>query len=96
MNFKPLYDRIAVAPIQQDEVTTGGIIIPDTVKEKPMRGEILAIGPGKRDEDGKLIPLSVKIGDKIVYGKYGGTEIKIEGKDIVIMKESDVFGIIEG
>jgi chaperonin GroES len=95
MNFKPLYDRIAVAPIQQDEVTTGGIIIPDTVKEKPMRGEVLAIGPGKRDEDGKLIPLSVKIGDKIVYGKYGGTEIKIEGTDIVIMKESDVFGIIE-
>jgi chaperonin GroES len=96
MNFKPLYDRIAVAPIQQDEVTTGGIIIPDTVKEKPMRGEVLAIGPGKRDDNGKLIPLSVKIGDKIVYGKYGGTEIKIEGKDIVIMKESDVFGIIEG
>ncbi|MBA2628430.1 MAG: co-chaperone GroES [Rickettsiaceae bacterium] len=94
MNFKPLHDRIAVLPVPGEEKTTGGIIIPDTAKEKPMQGKVVAVGNGLRDKDGKLVPLEVKVGDTVMYGKWGGTEVKIDGKDIVIMKESDVMGII--
>ena len=94
MNFKPLHDRIAVSPLPSEEKTTGGIIIPDTAKEKPMQGKVVAIGSGVRDKDGKLVPLEVKVGDIVMYGKWGGTEVKVDGKDIVIMKESDVMGII--
>jgi chaperonin GroES len=92
MNFKPLHDRIAVLPVPGEEKTTGGIIIPDTAKEKPMQGKVVAVGNGLRDKDGKLVPLEVKVGDIVMYGKWGGTEVKIDGKDIVIMKESDVMG----
>jgi len=94
MNFKPLHDRIAVLPVPSEEKTTGGIIIPDTAKEKPMQGKVVAVGNGLRDKDGKLVPLEVKVGDTVMYGKWGGTEVKIDGKDIVIMKESDVMGIV--
>ena len=94
MNFKPLHDRIAVLPVPGEENTTGGIIIPDTAKEKPMQGKVVAVGNGLRDKDGKLVPLEVKVGDIVMYGKWGGTEVKVDGKDIVIMKESDVMGII--
>ncbi len=94
MNFKPLHDRIAVLPVPGEEKTTGGIIIPDTAKEKPMQGKVVAVGNGLRDKDGKLVPLEVKVGDIVMYGKWGGTEVKIDGKDIVIMKESDVMGIV--
>ncbi|MCF8494109.1 MAG: co-chaperone GroES [Rickettsiaceae bacterium] len=94
MNFKPLHDRIAVLPVPGEEKTTGGIIIPDTAKEKPMQGKVVAVGSGLRDKDGKLVPLEVKVGDIVMYGKWGGTEVKIDGKDIVIMKESDVMGIV--
>ena len=94
MNFKPLHDRIAVLPVPGEEKTTGGIIIPDTAKEKPMQGKVVAVGNGLRDKDGKLVPLEVKVGDIVMYGKWGGTEVKIDGKDIVIMKESDIMGIV--
>ena len=94
MNFKPLHDRLAVLPVPGEEKTTGGIIIPDTAKEKPMQGKVVAVGSGLRDKDGKLVPLEVKVGDIVMYGKWGGTEVKIDGKDIVIMKESDVMGIV--
>ncbi len=94
MNFKPLHDRIAVSPLASEEKTTGGIIIPDTAKEKPMQGKVVAVGNGLRDKDGQLVPLEVKVGDTVMYGKWGGTEVKIDGKDLVIMKESDVMGII--
>jgi chaperonin GroES len=94
MNFKPLHDRIAVLPVPGEEKTIGGIIIPDTAKEKPMQGKVVAVGNGLRDKDGKLVPLEVKVGDIVMYGKWGGTEVKIDGKDIVIMKESDVMGIV--
>ena len=94
MNFKPLHDRIAVLPVPGEEKTTGGIIIPDTAKEKPMQGKVVAVGSGLRDKDGKLVPLEVKVGDIVMYGKWGGTEVKVDGKDIVIMKESDVMGIV--
>jgi len=94
MAFKPLYDRIAVRPIDQEEKTSGGIIIPDTAKEKPMQGEVIAVGPGARGENGQIYPLEVKVGNKIVYGKWAGTEVKIDGQEIVVMKESDVMGII--
>jgi chaperonin GroES len=94
MNFKPLHDRIAIKPHTEEEKTSGGIIIPDTAKEKPMRGEVVAVGSGVRDQSGKLVPLEVKVGDVVMYGKWGGSEIKVEGKDLVIMKESDVIGII--
>jgi chaperonin GroES len=94
MNFKPLHDRIAVEPLASEEKTIGGIIIPDTAKEKPMQGKVVAVGAGLRDKDGKLVVLEVKVGDTIMYGKWGGTEVKIDGKDLVIMKESDVMGII--
>lgn len=94
MSFKPLYDRIAIKPIQQEEKTAGGIIIPDTVKEKPMQGEVVAVGKGSRGEKGELLPLELKVGDKVLYGKWAGTEVKIDGKDLIIMKESDVMGVI--
>ena len=94
MNFKPLHDRIAIKPHTEEEKTSGGIIIPDTAKEKPMRGEVVAVGSGVRDQSGKLVPLEVKVGDVVMYGKWGGSEIKVDGNDLIIMKESDVIGII--
>ncbi len=95
MNLKPLHDRIIVKPAQAEEVTRGGIIIPDTAKEKPMQGEILAIGQGKVSEDGKVTALQVKVGDKVLYGKYSGTEITVNGEELLIMRESDIFAIID-
>jgi chaperonin GroES len=96
MKFRPLHDRVVVRRIESEERTAGGIIIPDTAKEKPQEGEIIAIGPGGRDEAGKLIPIDVKVGDRILFGKWSGTEVKIDGEDLLIMKESDVMGVIEG
>jgi chaperonin GroES len=94
MNFKPLHDRIAIKPQAIEEKTAGGIIIPDTAKEKPLQGQVVAVGSGARDVNGNLVPLEIKVGDKVLYGKWGGTEVKINGDDLVIMKESDVMGII--
>ena len=94
MNFRPLQDRVLVRRIEQEEKTLGGIIIPDTVKEKPMEGEVIAAGPGARGDDGKLNPLDVKVGDRVLFGKWSGTEIKIDGEDLVVMKESDIMGIV--
>ena len=96
MTFRPLHDRILVRRIEAEEKTRGGIIIPDTAKEKPMEGEVIAVGSGARDETGKLVPLDVKAGDRILFGKWSGTEIKLDGEDLLIMKESDVMGVIEG
>ena len=96
MKFRPLHDRVVVRRIEQDEKTAGGIIIPDTAKEKPMEGEIIAAGPGARNENGQLVPLDVKAGDRILFGKWSGTEVVLEGEDLIIMKESDIMGIIEG
>jgi chaperonin GroES len=96
MKFRPLHDRVVVRRIEEDLKTAGGIIIPDTAKEKPMQGEVIAVGPGARDESGKLIPLDVKKGDHVLFGKWSGTEVKIDGEEFAIMKESDIFGIIEG
>jgi len=96
MKFKPLQDRVLVRRLEQEERTSGGIIIPDTAKEKPMEGEVIAVGPGARSEDGKLHPLDVKAGDRILFGKWSGSEVKIDGEELVIMKESDILGIIEG
>ena len=95
MTFRPLHDRIVVKRIEADEKTKGGIIIPDTAKEKPQEGEVIAVGPGGRDEGGKLVPLDVKAGDRILFGKWSGTEIKLDGEELLIMKESDVMGVIE-
>ena len=95
MKFRPLHDRVVVRRIEQQEKTAGGIIIPDTAKEKPMEGEIVAVGPGGRDESGKLIPIDLKPGDRILFGKWSGTEVKIDGEELLIMKESDVMGVIE-
>ena len=95
MTFRPLHDRILVRRIEAEEKTAGGIIIPDTAKEKPMEGEVVATGPGARDEAGKVQPLDVKVGDRILFGKWSGTEIRLDGEDLLIMKESDVMGIIE-
>jgi chaperonin GroES len=96
MKFRPLHDRIVIRRLDGEEKTKGGIIIPDTAKEKPQEGEIIAVGPGARDESGKLIPLDVKAGDRILFGKWSGTEVKLDGQEYLIMKESDVMGIIEG
>ena len=96
MKFRPLHDRVVVRWLEADEKTAGGIIIPDTAKEKPMEGEVIAVGPGARDEAGKLVPLDVKDGDRILFGKWSGTEVKIDGTEYLIMKESDVMGIVEG
>ena len=95
MKFRPLHDRVVVRRVESEGKTAGGIIIPDTAKEKPQEGEIIAVGPGARDEAGKLITLGVKVGDRILFGKWSGTEVKIDGEDLLIMKESDVMGIIE-
>ena len=94
MGFRPLHDRVVVRRVEQEEKTAGGIIIPDTAKEKPMEGEIVAVGPGARSEDGKVHPLDVKAGDRVLFGKWSGTEVKIDGEDLIIMKESDIMGVI--
>ena len=96
MKFRPLHDRVVVRRLEAEEKTAGGIIIPDTAKEKPMEGEIVAAGPGARDETGKLVPLDVKEKDRILFGKWSGTEVKLDGEELLIMKESDIMGIIEG
>ncbi|MFN3307257.1 MAG: co-chaperone GroES [Candidatus Kapaibacteriota bacterium] len=95
MNLSPLHDRVIIKPSQPEEVTKGGIIIPDTAKEKPMQGEVIAVGPGKLTEDGKVVPLTVKVGDKVLYGKYSGTEVEINGEQYLIMRESDILAIIK-
>ena len=93
-SFRPLHDRVVVRRIEADEKTKGGIIIPDTAKEKPSEGEIIAVGPGGRDENGKLIPIDLKAGDRVLFGKWSGTEVKLDGEDLLIMKESDIMGVI--
>ncbi len=95
MKFRPLHDRVLVRRIDAEERTKGGIIIPDTAKEKPQEGEIVAVGPGGRDDSGKLMPLDVKVGDRVLFGKWSGTEVKIDGEELLIMKESDIMGVIE-
>ena len=95
MGFRPLHDRVVVKPLESEEKTKGGIIIPDTAKEKPMEGKVIAVGPGARGEDGKLAKPDVKKGDRVLYGKWSGTEVKVDGEDLLIMKESDIMGIIE-
>src|ERR687883_582739 len=95
MKFRPLHDRVVVRRLEQEEKTAGGIIIPDTAKEKPQQGEIIAVGPGARDESGKVQPLDVKAGDRVLFGKWSGTEVRIDGEDLLIMKESDLMGVIE-
>jgi chaperonin GroES len=95
MKFRPLHDRVVVRRIEGEDKTKGGIIIPDTVKEKPQEGEIIAVGPGARDEAGKLQPLDVRAGDRVLFGKWSGTEVKIDGEELLIMKEADVMGVIE-
>ncbi|MCX5497350.1 co-chaperone GroES [Kaistia dalseonensis] len=96
MAFRPLHDRVVVRRVASEEKTAGGIIIPDTAKEKPQEGEVVAVGPGARDEAGKLVALDVKAGDRILFGKWSGTEVKIDGEELLIMKESDILGIIDG
>jgi len=96
MKFKPLQDRVVIRRIDSDEKTIGGIIIPDTAKEKPQEGEVVAVGPGARSEDGKIHPLDVKAGDRVLFGKWSGSEIKVDGEELMIMKESDILGVIEG
>jgi chaperonin GroES len=94
-SLKPLGSRVVIEPVEQDEVTAGGIVLPETAKEKPQKGKILSVGPGDRDEGGKRIPMDVKVGDTVLYAKYAGTEIKVEGKKLLILKESDVLAIVE-
>ncbi len=96
MNFKPLHDRVLVRRVEQEEKTKGGIIIPDTAKEKPQEGEIIAVGSGARKDDGSVVALDVTAGDRVLFGKWSGTEVKIDGEDLLIMKESDLLGIIQG
>ncbi|MHA1189380.1 MAG: co-chaperone GroES [Alphaproteobacteria bacterium] len=95
MKFRPLHDRVVIRRIESDETTAGGIIIPDTAKEKPQEGEVVAVGPGARGDDNELVALDVKAGDRILFGKWSGTEVKIDGEDLLIMKESDIMGVIE-
>ena len=95
MKFRPLHDRVVVKRIDEEQKTKGGIIIPDTAKEKPMQGEILAVGPGARNEKGDLIPLGVEVGDRVLFGKWSGTEVKLDGDDLLIMKESDIMGVLD-
>jgi chaperonin GroES len=95
LKFRPLHDRVVVRRIEAEERSKGGIIIPDTAKEKPSQGEVIAVGPGGRDETGKLIPIDLKVGNKVLFGKWSGTEVKIEGEELLIMKESDIMGVIE-
>jgi len=96
MKFRPIHDRVVVRRVEEDTKTSGGIIIPDTAQEKPMQGEVIAVGPGGRDEAGKLIPIDVKAGEIVLFGKWSGTEVKINGEELLIMKESDIMGVIEG
>ncbi|MEW6489468.1 MAG: co-chaperone GroES [Thermodesulfobacteriota bacterium] len=96
MKIRPLQDRVIVKRLEEEQKTAGGIIIPDTAKEKPQKGEIVAAGPGKRNEDGKVQPLDIKAGDKVLFSKYAGTEIKVEGEELLIMREDDIMGVIEG
>jgi chaperonin GroES len=96
MKFRPLHDRVVVRRVESEEKTAGGIIIPDTAKEKPMEGEVLAVGPGARNEKGEIVALDVKAGDRILFGKWSGSEVRIDGQDLLIMKESDIMGVIEG
>jgi len=96
MEFRPLHDRVVVRRLEAEEKTAGGIIIPDTAQEKPQEGEIVAVGPGARDETGKLVPLDLKGGDRVLFGKWSGTEVKLDGEELLIMKESDVLGVVEG
>ena len=95
MAFRPLHDRVVVKRLEGEEKTKGGIIIPDTAKEKPQEGKVISVGPGARDESGKLVPLDVKAGDRVLFGKWSGTEVKIDGEDLLIMKESDILGIVD-
>ena len=95
MHFRPLGDRVLVRRVEEDAKTKGGIIIPDTAKEKPQQGEVIAVGQGARDDDGKVTPLDVKPGDRVLFGKWSGTEVKIDGEDLIIMKESDILGVVE-
>ena len=94
MKFRPLHDRVVVKRLEEDTKTAGGIIIPDTAKEKPQQGEVVAVGPGGRDEAGKLIPIDLKTGDKVLFGKWSGTEVKLDGEELLIMKESDIMGVL--
>jgi chaperonin GroES len=94
MEFRPLHDRVVVKRIDAEEKTAGGIIIPDTAKEKPSQGEVIAVGPGGRDESGKLIPIDIQVGDRVLFGKWSGTEVKIDGQELLIMKESDIMGVL--
>ncbi len=96
MKFRPLHDRVLVRRVEAEEKTAGGVIIPDTAKEKPQEGEVIAVGAGTRDETGKLVPLDVKAGDRILFGKWSGTEVRLDGEDLLIMKESDILGVVEG
>ncbi|HEX6979087.1 MAG TPA: co-chaperone GroES [Alphaproteobacteria bacterium] len=96
MKFRPLHDRVLIRRVEEDQKTPGGIIIPDTAKEKPMQGEVIAVGPGARNEKGEIVPLEVKPGDRVLFGKWSGTEVKIDGEELLIMKESDIMGILEG
>ena len=96
MKFRPLHDRVAVKRVEEEQKTKGGLIIPDTAKEKPMQGEVLAVGPGARDEDGDLVPMSVQVGDRVLFGKWSGTEVKVDDQELLIMKEADIMGILEG
>ena len=96
MKFRPLHDRVVIRRLEGEERTKAGIIIPDTAKEKPQEGEVVAVGPGGRDEAGKLIPIDLKAGDRVLFGKWSGTEVKIDGEELLIMKESDVMGVLEG
>ena len=96
MKFRPLHDRVVLERIDAEEKTAGGIIIPDTAKEKPMQGQVVAVGPGGRDEAGKLTPIDIKAGDKVPFGKWSGTEVKLDGEELLIMKESDIMGVLEG
>ena len=95
MGFRPLHDRVVIRRVEAEEKTLGGIIIPDTAKEKPMEGEVVAVGPGARDESGKVQALDVKVGDRVLFGKWSGTEVKLEGEELIIMKESDIMGVLE-
>ena len=94
MAFRPLHDRVLIRRVESEEKTAGGIIIPDTAKEKPQQGEVVAVGPGGRDENGKLIPIDLKAGDRVLFGKWSGTEVKLDGEELLIMKESDIMGVI--
>jgi chaperonin GroES len=96
MKFRPLHDRVVVRRIEAEAKSAGGIIIPDTAKEKPQQGEVIAVGPGGRDETGKLIPIDLRVGDRVLFGKWSGTEVKLDGEEYLIMKESDVMGVLEG